>query len=81
MMNAKKGALLFMLLANAAPAGAQRALIPNSVMPGRERELFTDLPTPKSTIGGVDSPYWNGRSVGPKQSHSSGRKAKRRQTR
>jgi hypothetical protein len=40
----------------AATANAQQVRIPNSEMPGRERERFIDLPTPKSQVGELLQP-------------------------
>jgi hypothetical protein len=40
----------------AATAHAQPVRIPNSEMPGRERERFIDLPTPKSQAGELLAP-------------------------
>jgi hypothetical protein len=71
------GALLFTLVASAAPAGAQRIQIPNGAMPGRERERFVVPPAPQSTIGGVGSFPGNASLVVPKRSHSSATKGDR----
>jgi hypothetical protein len=70
--------LLLMLVSFATTAAAQRAIIPNSVMPGRERELFTDLPTPKSTVGGIEPLPGNGSYSIRKRTHSSAVKTRRR---
>jgi hypothetical protein len=70
-----------MLVSYAATAVAQRAVIPDSVKPGRERELFTDLPTPKSTVGGIDALPGGGSYTISRRTHSSAVKTKRRHAR
>ena len=49
-------AAILALSLGAATAYAQPVRIPNSEMPGRERERFIDLPTPKSQVGELLKP-------------------------
>jgi hypothetical protein len=49
-------AAVLALILGAATAQAQPVRIPNSEMPGRERERFIDLPTPKSQVGELLKP-------------------------
>ena len=49
-------AAVLALILGAATAQAQPVRIPNSEMPGRERQRFIDLPTPKSQVGELLKP-------------------------
>jgi hypothetical protein len=60
-------AAVLVLSLGAAAAHAQPVRIPNSEMPGRERERFIDLPTPKSQVGELLKPPSSYAHGAPKQ--------------
>jgi hypothetical protein len=55
------------LILGAATAHAQAVRIPNSELPGRERQRFIDLPTPKSQAGELKPP--GGYAHGARKQH------------
>jgi hypothetical protein len=72
-------AAVLVLSVGAAAAHAQPVRIPNSEMPGRERERFIDLPTPKSQPRELRAPPSGHAHGASKLSRSSTAKRKRQQ--
>jgi hypothetical protein len=69
---ARFGAAL-LILGGAALAQAQAIHIPNSEMPGRERDRFIDLPVPKSQSPDLQPPIWKRTHPGSHQKRASPR--------
>jgi hypothetical protein len=74
-------AVTLALILGTATAQAQPVRIPNSEMPGRERERFIDLPTPKSRAGELLTPPSSYAHGVPKQRRSPTAKPKRQRHR
>jgi hypothetical protein len=58
MRGARSGAVLLALMLAASIVHAQPVRIPNSEMPGRERDRFIDQPVPKSQPPELLLPTW-----------------------
>jgi hypothetical protein len=69
-------AAMLALIVGAAPAHAQPVRIPNSEMPGRERQRFIALPAPKSQVGDVLTLPRSNAHATPKRRHWSTAKPK-----
>ena len=67
MRGARSGAVLLALMLAASMVHAQPVRIPNSEMPGRERERFVDPPAPKSQPGDWLTAPINQASPAPKR--------------
>jgi hypothetical protein len=67
MRGARSGAVLLALMLAASMVHAQPVPIPNSEMPGRERDRFIDLPVPKSQAPELQRPTWKRPRPAPHQ--------------